>query len=73
MIYRYNGPLTGVTLATDKGPREVLLAPGSEVDLPEAHPYVALLLALEPCPLSPCAPPASPQVPQDAPQDKKGR
>jgi len=43
MKYRYSGPLSGVTL--DDG-QEVILHPGTEVDLPEQHDYTKTLLAL---------------------------
>ena len=41
--YTYTGPLTGVTI----GDRNVPLAPGAEVSLPEDHPYVKRLVALK--------------------------
>ena len=43
MLYRYTGPLTAITLPDG---REVLLQPGSTVDLPEDNPVVATLAAL---------------------------
>ena len=43
MKYRYSGPLSGVTL--DNG-QEVMLHPGTDVELPEAHDYTKTLLAL---------------------------
>jgi len=43
MKYRYNGPVSGVTLASGE---EVMLHPGAEVTLPEAHEYVQTLVAL---------------------------
>lgn len=44
MKYRYTGPSSGVTLADGT---EVLLWPGSVVDLPESHDYVKTLVALQ--------------------------
>jgi hypothetical protein len=41
--YRYSGPPSGVTLADGS---EVMLFPGSDVELPEAHEYTATLVAL---------------------------
>ena len=43
MKYRYSGPLSGVTLADGQ---EVMLHPGVEVELPEAHEYIQTLQAL---------------------------
>lgn len=43
MKYRYNGPVSGVTL--DSG-EQAMLHPGAEVTLPEAHEYVQTLVAL---------------------------
>lgn len=43
MKYQYSGPMSGVTLADGQ---EVMLCPGSEVELPEAHDYTQTLLAL---------------------------
>lgn len=40
--YRYQGPLSAVTLA---GGRDVLLSPGAEVTLPDDNAYVAALVA----------------------------
>lgn len=40
--YRYTGPLSAVTLA---GGRDVLLAPGAEVTLPDDNAYVKALVA----------------------------
>lgn len=53
MKFTYNGPLSGVTLK-EKGAkpedapktREVMLQPGSQVDLPETHEYVKTLVKL---------------------------
>lgn len=56
MKYRYSGPLSGVTL--DDG-REVMLHPGSAVELPPEHEYTQTLLALKhlsPLPTSPAQP-----------------
>jgi len=41
--YRYSGPPSGVTLGDGS---EVMLFPGSDVELPEAHEYTATLVAL---------------------------
>lgn len=40
-IYRYSGPLSGVTLED----REAMLHPGAEVPLPADNPYVKALVA----------------------------
>lgn len=45
MTYLYTGPMSGVTLATADGPREVLLIPGKPADLPGTHEYTRILLA----------------------------
>lgn len=41
--YQYDGPISGVTLADGQ---EVMLCPGTEVELPAAHDYTQTLLAL---------------------------
>ncbi|EMK0351727.1 hypothetical protein V8J08_004000 [Citrobacter amalonaticus] len=47
MKYLYSGPASGVTLRNKDGkPMEVLLWPGSEVDLPSDNEYVKTLIAL---------------------------
>lgn len=47
MKYLYSGPASGVTLRDKDGrPVEVLLWPGSEVDLPSGNEYVQTLVAL---------------------------
>lgn len=46
--YRYQGPVSAVTLAADAGHpkgRDVLLAPGAEVVLPDDNAYVKGLVA----------------------------
>ena len=43
MKYRYNGPISAVTL---KDGTEVMLHPGKIVDLPADHGYTRTLLAL---------------------------
>lgn len=43
MKYQYSGPMSGVTLADGQ---EVMLHPGSEVELPAEHDYTQTLLAL---------------------------
>lgn len=43
MLYRYSGPLTAMTLADG---REVILAPGALVDLPEEADVTQTLVAL---------------------------
>ncbi|MEO1750721.1 hypothetical protein [Thiofaba sp. EF100] len=43
MLYRYTGPLTAMTLPDG---RDVVLAPGCAVDLPEDNPVVATFAAL---------------------------
>ncbi|NLR73580.1 hypothetical protein [Leeia aquatica] len=44
--YRYSGPSSGVTLQDGETGYEVMLHPGTEVELPEAHEYTRTLLAL---------------------------
>ena len=44
--FKYTGPLSGATLTGDGEPKEVMLYPDTEVDLPETHEYVQTLLAL---------------------------
>ncbi|MBE0128186.1 MULTISPECIES: hypothetical protein [Citrobacter] len=47
MKYLYSGPASGVTLRNKDGkPMEVLLWPGSEIDLPSDNEYVKTLIAL---------------------------
>lgn len=47
MKYLYSGPASGVTLRDKDGKSmEVLLWPGSEVDLPSDNEYVKTLVAL---------------------------
>lgn len=43
--YRYEGPVSGVTLREGKSRREVMLQPGREVELPSDNPHVAALVA----------------------------
>lgn len=43
MLYRYTGPLSALTLPDG---RDVVLAPGAAVDLPEDNPVVTTLVAL---------------------------
>lgn len=57
MKYRYTGPMSGVTLKTGGAPRDVVLIPGKEVDLPETHEYTRVLVALGH--LTPTAAPAA--------------
>jgi hypothetical protein len=45
MQYRYTGPLTALTLKTETGPRELVLHPNCEVNLPEGNAHVAALVA----------------------------
>jgi len=45
MKYLYTGPFSGVTLKTLEGPKEVLLHPNEEVDLPADNEYVKTLVA----------------------------
>lgn len=46
--YTYSGPLTGVTFrgAAGEADRDVVLADGATVTLPEAHPFTRRLKAL---------------------------
>jgi hypothetical protein len=43
--YRYDGPMSGVTLRDGKASREVMLIPGKEIELPDDNPHVKALAA----------------------------
>ncbi|AXE29709.1 hypothetical protein DK842_07260 [Chromobacterium phragmitis] len=43
MKYLYSGPISGVTLGDGQ---EIMLFPGKEVEMPEAHSYTRTLVAL---------------------------
>jgi hypothetical protein len=45
MKYRYEGPLSGVTVREDGVSRETPLVPGSTVDLPQDAGFVRVMLA----------------------------
>ena len=45
MKYRYEGPLSGVTVREDGMNRETPLVPGSTVDLPQDAGFVRVMLA----------------------------
>ncbi|MEW5790032.1 MAG: hypothetical protein ACOY4L_09115 [Pseudomonadota bacterium] len=53
MLYTYTGPLTAMTLPDG---REVILTPGTTVELPEDNAAVATLVALSRLTPQPAAP-----------------
>lgn len=57
MLYRYSGPLTALTLPDG---REVVLAPGAAVELPEDNQAIATLAALGRLKAEPAPKPAKP-------------
>lgn len=75
-IYRYSGPLTGVTLPDG---RDVTLAPGGQASLPPDNPFTRRLVALgrladidQPTTATPLIPPLSRGTKKPSPDKGSG-